>query len=112
MGANELQRFIDNKSLVALKKFAKAEAKLKEMKADHDNVIAQIQDAMIKNGVTKLEGDWGYITLAERVTYKAEDLEAVNDMYIVHKPSLDTAKVKAEATLTGSLPDGVTETRT
>lgn len=110
MGSTELQRLIDNKSLVALRKFVAAEAQLKELKAKHDEVITQIQDAMISNGVTKLEGDWGYITLAERTTYKADDLDAVDPKYT--KPTLDTAKVKAEAVLTGQLPAGVVENKT
>jgi hypothetical protein len=110
MGTTELQRFIDSKSLVALRKFAKAEAQLKELKAKHDAVIDQIREAMEANGVTKIDGDWGYITLAEKTSYKAEDITDVDDKYL--KPTLDTAKVKAEAVLTGELPAGVTETKT
>ncbi|HPR10625.1 MAG TPA: hypothetical protein PLJ04_03525 [Candidatus Saccharibacteria bacterium] len=110
MGTTELQRFIDNKSLVALKKFAKAEAELKELKAKHDEVVEKIKEAMIANGVTKIDGDWGYITLAERVSYKAEDIDQVPDEFL--KPTLDTTKVKAEATLKGVLPAGVSESRT
>lgn len=110
MGSTELQRFIDNKSLVALKKFAKAEAELKELKAKHDEVLAQIQEAMIANNVTKIDGDWGYITLAERTSYKADDITAVDDKFL--KLTLDTAKVKAEAVLTGQLPAGVVESKT
>lgn len=110
MGTTELQRFIDNKSLVALRKFATAEAELKVLKEKHDTVIEQVKAAMIENGVQRIDGDWGYITLAERTTYKAEDIGEVDEKYI--KPSLDTAKVKAEAVLTGNLPAGVTETKT
>lgn len=110
MGTKELQRFIDSKSLVALRKFAAAEAQLKELKAKHDEVIEQIKVAMIDNGVEKISGDWGYITLAERTSYKADNLDAVDEKYL--KPTLDTAKVKAEAVLTGQLPAGVVESKT
>lgn len=110
MGTKELQNFIDSKSLVALRKFAAAEAALKQMKADHDAVVDQIKEAMIANDVQRLEGDWGYITLAERTTYAAEDIMEVDVRYL--KSTLDTAKVKAEAVLTGKLPDGVTESKT
>ncbi len=110
MGTKELQRFIDNKSLAALRKFAKAEAELKELKAQHDLVIAQIMEAMQENGVTKIDGPWGFITLAERTTYKADDITSVDEKYL--KPALDTAKVKAEAVLTGQLPAGITESKT
>lgn len=110
MGSTELQRFMDNKSLVALRKFAAAEAQLKELKEQHDKVVAQIQQAMIENGVQKIEGDWGYITLAERTSYKASDISEVAPRFT--KKTLDAAKVKAEATLTGKLPKGVEESKT
>lgn len=110
MGTTELQRFIDNKSLVALRKFAKAEAELKELKAKHDEVIEQIKQAMIDNGVQKIDGDWGYITLAERVSYKADNIDEVAPRFT--KRTLDATKVKAEVTLKGDLPKGVEETRT
>lgn len=113
MGSKELQRFVDNKSLTALRKFAAAEAKLKELKAKHDEVIAQITEAMIANGVTKLEGEWGYITLAERTTYKLEDGVDISELPAeFSKLTLDTTKVKAEATLRGKLPAGVVESKT
>lgn len=110
MGTTELQRFIDNKSLNALRKFAATEARLKALKEKHDMIINQVKVAMIENGVQKLEGDWGYITLAERTTYSAKDISTVAKKYI--KPSLDTNKVKAEVVLTGKLPEGVKETKT
>ena len=110
MGTKELERFIDNKSLVALRKFAAAEAKLKVLKEKHDMVVEQVRVAMVEAGVQRIDGDWGYITLAERTTYKAEDLDTVDEKYT--KPTLDTAKVKAEAVLTGNLPAGITESKT
>lgn len=110
MGSTELQRFIDNKSLVALKKFAQAELALKELKKQHDDVIKQVQAAMEENGITKLEGDWGYITLAERTSYKATNIDEVAPRFL--KKTLDTTKVKAEATLKGELPKGVEESKT
>lgn len=110
MGTTELQRLIDNKSLVALKKFVKAEAQLKVLKEKHDAVIEQIKEAMVANNVTKIDGDWGYITLAERVNYKADDLDQVSEEFT--KKVLDTAKIKASATLRGMLPNGIVESRT
>lgn len=110
MGDKELQRFIDNKSLVALKKFAKAETQLKQLKAKHDEIIEQVKQAMLNSGVYKIQGDWGSITLAERTTYNTEDISKVPEDYT--KRVLDTTKVKAEATLSGKLPEGVAETKT
>ena len=110
MGSTELQRFIDNKSLVAIRKFAAAEAQLKELKAKHDEVIEQVKQAMIDNNVTKIDGEWGSITLAERTTYGTGDIMQVS--MDLTKRVLDPTKVKAQAVLTGSLPNGVTESKT
>ena len=107
MGSKELQRFIDNKSLVALRKFVAAEAKLKELKIKHDEVLEQIRTTMEENDVERIDGDWGYITLVTKTTYRTDDLSEVDNMYL--KLSLDTTKVKAQAVLTGKLPAGVTE---
>lgn len=98
------------KALAALQKFAALEVQYKEQAAIVKEAENQIKQAMIDNGVQKLEGDWGYITLAERTTYSAEDITEVDKKYL--KPTLDTSKVKAQATLTGELPAGVTETKT
>jgi hypothetical protein len=108
MGSKELQRFIDNKSLVALRKFAVAEAELKELKKQHEAVLDQIKEAMIENDVDKIEGDWGYITLAERITYKA--IGTLSPEFT--KSAIDTEKVKAHAVLTGDLPVNVAESKT
>lgn len=110
MGTKELERFIDNKSLVALRKFVALESQLKEAKEQHDAVIEKIKNAMIANGVQRIDGDWGYITLAERTIYKAEDIDRVSPEYL--KKALDTSRVKAQAVLTGQLPAGVTESKT
>lgn len=110
MGTNEIQRFIDNKSLVALKKYAKLELQLKEAKKVADEATEKIMEAMQKNGIDKIDGDWGYITLAERTTYKAEDIDEVPKRFT--KLALDTNKVKAETVLKGKLPKGVEEKKT
>jgi len=114
MGNTELQRFIDNKSLVAIKKFAKAEAQLKELKAEHDAIIDRLRVAMIehvKNGGDRtLKGDWGSITLAERTTYSTDDIDQVP--LNLTKRVLDTGKVKAQAVLNGVLPSGISESKT
>lgn len=110
MGTKELDRFIDNKSLVALRKFVALEAQFKSAKEQHDAVVEQVKEAMITAGVQRIDGDWGYITLAERTNYKADDITAVDAKYL--KQALDTTKVKAEAVLTGKLPAGVTESKT
>lgn len=113
--SNQLAKSPNTKKAIAvLEKFAKLEAEYKAMEKESKEAVELIKQAMIDNDITKIDVDTdnytGYITLAERVSYKADDIEAVDVKYL--KPTLDTAKVKAEAVLTGKLPDGVTESRT
>ena len=113
--SNQLAKSPNTKKAIAvLEKFAKLEAEYKAMEKESKEAVELIKQAMIDNDITKIDVDTdnytGYITLAERVSYKADDIEAVDVKYL--KPTLDTAKVKAEATLTGSLPDGITESST
>lgn len=102
------------KAMAVLTKFAKLETQYKAMEAEVKQANEQIKEAMIAGAVDKVVIDmpgWeGYITLAERVTYKTDDIEQVSKEFI--KPTLDSTKVKAAATLTGKLPEGVEETRT
>lgn len=108
MGTKELERFLDNKSLVALRKFAKAEAELKVLKEKHDEVIEQMKEAMIAHNVQRIDGDWGYITLAERTNYSYKGVIAKE----FQKTVPDTTKIKAHHTLTGELPINVIESKT
>lgn len=102
------------KALAILQKFAATEAAYKSAEKEAKEAAELIKNAMIEAGVPKIEIDLpeltGYITLAERTTYKAEDIMEVEAKYL--KSVLDTDKVKAEATLTGKLPDGITENKT
>ena len=113
--SNQLAKNPNTKKAIAvLEKFAKLEAEYKAMEKESKEAVELIKQAMIDNNITKIDIDTdnytGYITLAERVSYKADDIEAVDAKYL--KLTLDTAKVKAEATLTGILPDNVTESKT
>lgn len=113
--SNQLAKSPNTKKAIAiLEKFAKLEAEYKAMEKESKDAVELIKQAMIDNNITKIDIDTanytGYITLAERVSYKADDIEAVDAKYL--KPTLDTAKVKAETTLTGSLPAGVVESKT
>lgn len=118
MTTNQSNQIVKNpatkKAIAVLERFAKLEAEYKALEAESKAATELIKEAMIAANVDKITLDsdtlTGYITLAERVSYKAEDLEAVDAKYL--KPTLDTAKVKAEVVLTGRLPDGITESRT
>ena len=113
--SNQLAKNPNTKKAIAvLEKFAKLEAHYKAMEKESKEAAELIKQAMIDNNITKIEVDTdnytGYITLAERVSYKADDIDLVSATFI--KPTLDTTKVKSQMTLTGILPDGVTESKT
>lgn len=118
MTANQSTMLVKNpqtkKAIAVLEKFAKLELEYKELEKESKAATELIKEAMIAGGVDKITLDsetlTGYITLAERTNYKAEDLSEVDDKYL--KKTLDTAKVKAEAVLTGQLPAGVEESKT
>ena len=118
MTTNQTNAIIKNpntkKAIAVLSKFAKLEADYKDMEKESKEASKLIQEAMIENGVEKINFDpatgiEGFITLAERVGYKADDIDEVDDQF--KKSALDTTKIKAQATLTGELPEGISETR-
>ncbi len=118
MTTNQTNQLVKNpntkKAIAVLQKFAAVEANYKAAEKEAKEATELIKEAMIDAGVPKIDIDLpnltGYITLAERTNYKAEDLSAVSDEYL--KPALDTDKVKAQATLTGELPAGIVESKT
>lgn len=118
MTQNQSTQLVKNpntkKAMAVLTKFAELEATYKAMEKEAKAANELIKEAMIAGGVDRVTIDmpgWeGYITLAERTNYKAEDLDEVADEF--KKPALDTDKVKAQAVLTGELPAGVVESKT
>lgn len=118
MTANQSTTLVKNpqtkKAIAILQKFATTEAKYKAAEKEAKQATELIKEAMIAGGVSKIDIDLpsftGYITLAERTNYKADDIEQVPEQYT--KPALDTDKVKAQHTLTGQLPVGVVESKT
>jgi hypothetical protein len=119
MTTNQTNAVIKNpdtkRAIAVLQKFVKKEAEYKALEKESKAAAELIKQAMIDNSIEKIEFDpasgiEGFITLAERVSFKAEDLDLVGDEF--KKYALDTDKVKAQATLTGDLPDGVAESRT
>lgn len=118
MTTNQSAQLVKNphtkKAVMVLQRFAKMEAKYKAAEKESKAAAELIKNAMIEAGVPKIDIDLpgltGYITLAERTTYKAVNVNVVNPH--LTKIVLDTDKVKAEAVLTGELPEGVTESKT
>lgn len=99
------------KAIVVLLKFAAKEAEFKKLEAEKKEAETLIRDAMIEQGISKIDIDLptvtGYITLVTKTTYKAEDLDAVDDKY--KKLALDNDKVKAAVVLSDDLPAGVSK---
>lgn len=119
MTTNQTNAIIKNpntkKAIAVLQKFAKKEAEYKALEKESKAAAELIKQSMIENGIEKVEFDpasgiTGFITLAERVSYKVAEDTDVDEKYM--KSVLDTDKVKAEATLTGQLPSGVQESKT
>lgn len=102
------------KAVAVLQKFMATEAAYKAAEKEAKEATELIKEAMIAGGIDKvtidMPGITGYITLAERTSYKADDILRVPQEYT--KPALDTDKVKAQAVLTGELPKGVVESKT
>jgi hypothetical protein len=117
MTANQSNALAKNpntkKAIAILTKFAEREAELKALATEVKEAETQIRDAMVEQGVTKLDIDLpnltGYITLVERVTYKADDIEAVPSKFTKTVKALDNDKVKAAAVLSDKLPKGVSK---
>lgn len=118
MTTNQSQQLAKNpntkKAIAVLQKFVAIEADYKAAEKEVKVATELIKDAMIEAGVPKIEIDLpeitGYITLAERINYRAGDIDKISPEYL--KKVLDTEKVKAQAVLTGELPAGVVESKT
>lgn len=100
------------KAVAVLKRYAKAEATLKALEKEAKAANEEIKQAMIDQGVDRIEFDpeltggvSGYITLAERTSYKVTDEDELDETLKTLSP--DTKKIKAHHTLTGELPEGV-----
>jgi hypothetical protein len=102
------------KALVLMQKFAEMELQYKDLKKEAEEASETIKEAMIDHGIDKInidiDGITGFITLATRTSYKAEDIESVDAQYI--EPTLDTDKIKAQETLYGQIPAGVQKATT
>lgn len=117
MTENQSNQLVKNpntkKAIAVLTKFAKLEAEYKTLEKESKKAAELIKEAMIEKGIDKIEFDpatglEGFITLAERISYKATG--EVDEKYF--KSVLDADKVKAEATLTGVIPEGVEQSST
>lgn len=118
MTANQTSQLVKSpgtkKAIIILQKFAAKEAAYKAAEKEAKEATELIKNAMIEADVPRIEIDvpglTGYITLAERTNYRAENIDEVDEEFT--KPTLDTEKVKAQHVLTGELPAGIVESKT
>src|SRR5689334_21362680 len=101
MTANQSNALVKNpqtkKAIAVLQKFAAKEAAFKKLEAEKKEAEQLILDAMLERGITKIDIDTptltGYITLVERTSYKASDIDAVPEKFTKTVKALDTDKV-------------------
>jgi hypothetical protein len=98
----------ENRELVQNEAFVEFLGLQKRLQTQIDDAWRNLQELMEVQGVKSIKGDWGYITLAERKTLRT----AVQLPPRFYKKVLDPSKVKAYRTMSGHLPEGVTETTT
>lgn len=99
---------VQNHELVQSPAFTEFLALQRGLQQQIDDGWAALQQLMETQGVKKIKGDWGHITLAERRTLKA----VVQLPPRFYKKTLDTDKVRAYETMKGHLPEGVQQTTT
>lgn len=73
-----------------------------EITAEINKTWATVQSVMAEHDITKIDGPWGYITMAERKSFAG----SATPRFM--KKVLDSSKVTAYLKLTGKLPQGVT----
>lgn len=73
-----------------------------EVTAEIDKTWATVQSVMLEHNITKIDGEWGYITMAERKSFAGSPAPRFL------KKVLDTSKVAAYMKLHSKLPEGVT----
>jgi hypothetical protein len=100
MSKEELTKFTGGAMFL---RYISLQKDLKDLEKDLKIEWDSLQKSMIENNVTKVDGDWGSITLATRKNYTY--IEGVADEFM--KTVIDTAKVGAHVTLTGEVPKGV-----
>lgn len=77
-----------------------------EFQKKSDAFWKKLEKDMIDNDVKSIKSKrWGSITIAEKTTYKATDIDEVPSKFV--KKALDTKKVGAQFSLSGKLPKGV-----
>jgi len=99
---------VQNHELVQSEAFTEFLALQNSLQQQIDDGWTALQQLMEAQGVKKIKGDWGYITLTERENLK--EIAPLPPRF--YKKVLDTSKVRAYRMMKGELPEGVTRTTT
>lgn len=104
---NATNSIINTKGLDIAKaqSFANFVAAAKQMQNALDEAWGLVEQQMIDRGVTKVQGDWGTVSLEDMERLVIADATQLDPA--VTKPALDTTKVRAYRKLMGDLPAGV-----
>lgn len=75
----------------------------KELEEQIEASYAYLKEQMVANNVRSVKGEWGSLTIAERLNWKTIDTVAPR----FYKKTLDTSKLKAYYIAMNRLPNGV-----
>ena len=82
--------------------------KQKEVQKEISDTWKQIETAMIENDVKSVKGDWGSITIAERLNWKTDETLPAK----FYKKTVDTKRISDTYRLEGKAPKGATPSTT
>lgn len=86
--------------------WTEAQKKLKEANAQNEAFFDNLKDVMESNGTKSIKGDWGSITLAERIGWDIDEEELPKKFF---KKVVDTKKITDTFKLEGKAPKGATQ---
>lgn len=88
------------------------EQQIRDLKAQQQDIDAtwdQVKDVMIEHDIKSIKGDWGSITIAERINWECDPTVLQPKFF---KKVVDTKKLTDTFSLEGKLPKGATPSYT
>ena len=106
------QELVEKEAQIALQLEREISGKIAEYKALQDKLDGEwkrVESLMIENGVKQVKGDWGTLTIAERLNWSI-DQEALPPRFWKKVP--DTTKISTIFRLEGKTPKGASPSYT
>lgn len=100
------QELVEKEAQIALQLEREISGKIAEYKALQDKLDSEwkrVESLMIENGVKQIKGDWGTLTIAERLNWSI-DQEVLPPRFWKIVP--DTTKISTIFSLEGKAPKG------